>query len=202
MRWLKELLGIVGNGRPGDFDLARKMGAEIETISGRTIARFSSGIVMGTVGDLDYLEKRGLLNAPRAALTEERDALIRDKEEAQSLLEWPFASVRELANETGRLRMNEHALTEERDRLRANAPLFAVHVIGPDDIWPMPDLETARQSAKKLNDWHFNRADKRPDDPSLYAVVTVYPHDADSHASGLANAAAEFGFTLTARPTP
>lgn len=54
-----------------------------------------------------------------AALTEERDALIRDKEEAQSLLEWPFASVRELANETGRLRMNEHALTEERDRLRA-----------------------------------------------------------------------------------
>lgn len=50
-----------------------------------------------------------------AALTEELDALIRDKEEAQSLLEWPFASVRELANETGRLRMNEHALTEERD---------------------------------------------------------------------------------------
>jgi len=32
MRWLKELLGFVGNGRPGDFDLARKMGAEIETI--------------------------------------------------------------------------------------------------------------------------------------------------------------------------
>lgn len=108
----------------------------------------------------------------------------------------------DLAQATRTLLQSLAALTEERDRLRANAPLFAVHVIGPDDIWPMPDLETARQSAKKLNDWHFNRADKSPDDPSLYAVVTVYPHDADSHASGLANAAAEFGFTLTARPTP
>ncbi len=168
---------------------------------------------------VDLAQATRTLLTTLAALTEERDALIRDKEEAQSLLEWPFASVRELANETGRLRMNEHALTEERDRLRAR---LAKHEGVDTGDWFYPDGDTSSDACcdtpeevltERYEAQHnpsavyvIERAIKLPD---IFAAVRVFTEEekdkrADDEDCAITyhTSREEAEATLTARPTP
>lgn len=52
--------------------------------------------------------------------------------------------------------------------------MWAVHVLGPDDMYPCPDKEVADALALVLNR-QFERH-RAPDDPWMLATVTVWPH--------------------------
>lgn len=66
--------------------------------------------------------------------------------------------------------------------------LWAVHVLGPDTIFAMPDRATAEQRAAEWNDMFKTMLsrDASPNDPKLEAVVEPYPYAAATHAEALA----------------
>ena len=62
--------------------------------------------------------------------------------------------------------------------------LWCLHVTGADDVHPMPSREVALEEANALNT-ALCRIKREDYDPALIAVVTEWPHSADSHAAGL-----------------
>ncbi|MNS47409.1 hypothetical protein D3C72_799370 [compost metagenome] len=75
-------------------------------------------------------------------------------------------------------------------------PLWMMHVIGPDDIYPAPDHATAVQSCAYLN------SEIAPKVPSVLcvAVPAIWTGTAEEHAEGLAEAIK--GWTVPAAPAP
>lgn len=67
------------------------------------------------------------------------------------------------------------------------APLWCVHIEGPDDVVPAPDWETAEKWAGIANAT-FDAQKARYPDPTfpfpLKAVALIWPHDAAGHAEG------------------
>jgi hypothetical protein len=75
---------------------------------------------------------------------------------------------------------------------------WCVHVIGPDDLIPMPDHATAVRAANRFNRWWRNYLARRSDDgvdlPPVPAVVRPWPYsadDPDDHAKALAELRAD-----------
>lgn len=62
--------------------------------------------------------------------------------------------------------------------------LWCVHLTGADDVHPMPSREVALEEANSLNT-SICRIKREDVDPVLIAVVTEWPHSADSHGAGL-----------------
>ena len=75
-------------------------------------------------------------------------------------------------------------------------PLWMMHVIGPDDIYPAPDHATAVQWCAYLN------SEIAPKVPSVLcvAVPAIWTGTAEEHAEGLAEAIK--GWTVPAAPAP
>lgn len=73
----------------------------------------------------------------------------------------------------------------------ADPRLWCLHAIGPDDVYPAPDFDTAQKWA----DWGNKRF--AGDGNILRFVVAVWPWSADSHADGLTKSKADW-----ALPTP
>jgi len=48
--------------------------------------------------------------------------------------------------------------------------LWAVHVIGPDDIYAARTYEAALMEAHNVNTWVVSRTDRHPYDPHIWAV--------------------------------
>ena len=79
--------------------------------------------------------------------------------------------------------------------------LWCIHIIGPDDLIPMPDRATAdRQAAKFMESWtryRNRRISENPDDPSndyfpeVAALVVPWPSDYSGHREAHASALAE-----------
>lgn len=80
-------------------------------------------------------------------------------------------------------------MTEERQALLPVTPdtrLWCLHHIGPDDVHPAPDFETAQKWA----DW-ANRRFAEHSDLSRF-VVAIWPWSAERHAEGLAKSIEEW----------
>ena len=68
--------------------------------------------------------------------------------------------------------------------------LWAVHVVGPDDLLAAPSHEAAASLAKRLRDYF----DTWPVDeyrPKLQAITVVWPHSREQHAAEVARLTAE-----------
>ena len=68
--------------------------------------------------------------------------------------------------------------------------LWAVHVLGPDDVIAAADKAEAEKHAKGINDW-FERWSQRPGfdpelDPRVHAKVIKWPYSAAGHAEQVA----------------
>lgn len=82
------------------------------------------------------------------------------------------------------------------DHYKLEEPLWAMHVIGPDDIYPAPDFETAVQWCAEQN---AAFAKSSAETGVLAAFVpALWPLSAEAHAEGLAASVA--GWTLPAQP--
>lgn len=68
-------------------------------------------------------------------------------------------------------------------------PLWCVHVIGPDEVHATASLRDAVRAAHGFNTWWHPRTkdDSDADYVLMYANVAQWPHDAESHASSLAD---------------
>jgi hypothetical protein len=67
--------------------------------------------------------------------------------------------------------------------------LWCVNVLGPDDVHACRDRADAFRFALWLNLSFldlYGRADASPYDPTVQAVIAVWPHSRESHAEGLA----------------
>jgi hypothetical protein len=58
--------------------------------------------------------------------------------------------------------------------------LYAVHILGPDDIFAAPSKEAAERAAKSVNDWFSTN---RWPDVEVKAVVIEWPFSEELHAS-------------------
>jgi len=76
---------------------------------------------------------------------------------------------------------------------------WCVHVLGPDDLIPMPDYATANRAATRFNHWwqDYRARRKEQEDadlPETPAIVRPWPYDADDpngHAQALAELRAD-----------
>jgi hypothetical protein len=68
--------------------------------------------------------------------------------------------------------------------------LWAVHVVGPDDLLAAPDHDQARSLAKRLRDY-FATWPVDEYRPHMNAIVVVWPHSADAHAKEVARLRSE-----------
>lgn len=70
--------------------------------------------------------------------------------------------------------------------------LWCLHILGPDDVYPAPDRATAQLWAAQWTVWHHRRNPMpRAYDPVVSWIVAPWPHDAASHAEGLARSIAD-----------
>lgn len=85
---------------------------------------------------------------------------------------------------------NEDKITEE--------TLWAVHVLGPDDLVPVKDRAEGDRLAAEINDmarqWR-ERPDASPLDPRISAELVPWDGSAEQHAASLAELAADGGYT-------
>jgi hypothetical protein len=68
------------------------------------------------------------------------------------------------------------------------APLWCVHVSGPDDVIPAPDEATAIRWAERVNAGLRELLADRPAheyDPVIKAVAAPWPHSREAHAEGV-----------------
>lgn len=72
---------------------------------------------------------------------------------------------------------------------------WCVHVLGPDDLIPMPDHATAVRAADRFNTWWQKYRATRQDDgaalPGTPVIVRPWPYAPDEHASALADLRAD-----------
>lgn len=69
----------------------------------------------------------------------------------------------------------------------ADATLWCVNVMGPDDVYACRDRADAFRFALWLNLSYLGLYDDpRPHDPTVQAVVAEWPHSPGSHAEDLA----------------
>lgn len=68
-----------------------------------------------------------------------------------------------------------------------SAELWAVHVTGPDDIWPAPNKTAAEAASIRFNEWYGNRKDPSPMDPQMSATVIPWDGTFEQHAALLKN---------------
>lgn len=61
--------------------------------------------------------------------------------------------------------------------------LWAIHVVGPDDVIAAPSFEEAEDAAKRFN--QIVRGEMRRDGIICQAEVIDWPHGAESHAHSL-----------------
>lgn len=76
---------------------------------------------------------------------------------------------------------------------------WCVHLVGPDDLIPMPDYATADRAATRFNRWwqDYRARRKEQEDvdlPETPAIVRPWPYDADDpngHAKALSDLRAD-----------
>ncbi len=90
------------------------------------------------------------------------------------------------------------AIVKQEDNL-----LWCLHVLGPDDVHPAPDRATAQLWAAQWTVWNQRQ---RPEphlfDPVMSWIVAEWPHDAASHAAGLAQSIHNNLFPVDPLSTP
>lgn len=71
----------------------------------------------------------------------------------------------------------------------ADQELWAVHVIGPDDVYAAASYEEALTRAQKINEWVVGRTDRHPYAPHMWAIPKLW-REAVSSGTSEAHAAA------------
>ncbi|KAA0888722.1 hypothetical protein [Oryzomonas rubra] len=100
----------------------------------------------------------------------------------------------EAADRIERLTSDNQVLHLKNEALKApqrveDAPLWCVHIEGPDDLIAMPSMDAAGREAAKLNKSIGRQWEEG--DPEITAIATLWPYSAESHAKALAEAQEE-----------
>ncbi|MEK9722116.1 MAG: hypothetical protein VW405_01355 [Rhodospirillaceae bacterium] len=75
----------------------------------------------------------------------------------------------------------------------ARAGLWCMNVLGPDDVYPVADYDTARRLSERFNAWWAAQPKLSDDDPLMLAVPAPWSWEAAAHADGLSATAENFG---------
>lgn len=63
--------------------------------------------------------------------------------------------------------------------------LWALHILGPDDVYAAPSEEEATACAKQINDLLSARVNQNTNYPPIDALVILWPFSAEAHAADL-----------------
>lgn len=106
----------------------------------------------------------------------------------ECLLRWgddPSSYIERFRAALDRIRPVESADRKRRGEPVSEETLWCLHILGPDDVYPAP----SRAYAEVAADVHNARFRKISKESGVMceAIVAPWPHDAESHARGLAN---------------